>query len=78
MRNQSEVNNHETKQVNHLGKRRRKSRTPDGRHRDARLTVRLAPEVLELVNAAAQTAGTSRSDLVQRVLEAGLAGGEQG
>jgi hypothetical protein len=43
--------------------KRRKSRTSDGQHRDAHLTLRIAVEAKQALDEAAANAGTSRSKL---------------
>ena len=56
-----------------MQKRRRKGRKPDGVHRDARITVRVKPDLRVRIDEAAATAGTSRSQLVETLLEQSLA-----
>ena len=50
-------------------KQRRRPRKPDGLHRDQKISLRLAPEQVELVDLYAMTAGTSRADVFVSLLE---------
>ena len=57
-------------------KRRRKSRKSDGRHRDARVTLRLTVEAVDLLDVESKRTGMTRGDVVLGLIESNLDGGQ--
>lgn len=55
-----------------MDKQRRKSRKPDGLHRDARITLRLPSDTVHLLDLQAEARGTSRADVVLEVITTSL------